>query len=66
MLREDGPVIEDRRRREGLRVQHLAAAAQGGIDRTSLQGQQRWSVLHFCLNAVARGSAAGKPKRSTP
>ena len=64
MRREDGPA-ETRKRREGFRAQHFEAAALGGLDRTSRQGVMRWAVLHFCHNAVARGSSAGTPKRST-
>ena len=64
MRREDGPP-EKRKRREGFRAQHFEAAARGGIDRSSRVGRRRWAILHFCHNAVARGSSAGTPKRST-
>lgn len=64
MRREDGPT-EARRRREGFRAQHFEVSARSGFERSSRLGRRRWAVLHFCHNAVARGSTAGTPKRST-
>ena len=65
MRREDGPRAV-RKKREGFKAQHFEQAARAGLDRTSRAGRLRWAVMHFCHNAVARGSSAGVPKVSAP
>ena len=63
MRREDGPRAV-RRKREGFKAQHFQLAAEQGFDRTSRRGIRRWAVMHFCHNAVARGSSAGVSRPS--